>query len=199
MAETGLPAWLVPHEFAVRDMTFLALDAMRVGRAKEFCTGTVAASGWVQGVLPAPVSGDPSGTGPDPDIQDVLVVEAESWAAGLAGDPTGGLDMTEVCRVLNVPLRIPRIVPTSYAAGVFAALRWMLGMDADPPMPLPWRTPDGLPAEAPYIYTRLLASSGPLDEPAQARLRSKAMRLAAQSRQLAKVVGAQSRRTVEQG
>jgi hypothetical protein len=130
-------------------------------------------------------------------------VEAESWAAGFAGDPTGGLDMTEVCRVLNVPLRIPRRLPANYAAGVFAALRWMLGMDDDPPMPLPWRAPDGGLAEAPHIYTqllkRLVAENACVDETAQARLRSRAMRLAEQSRQLAKVVRAQQRRSAEQG
>jgi hypothetical protein len=31
--------------------------------------------------------------------------------------------MTEVCRVLDVPLRIPLQVPPNYAAGVYAGLR----------------------------------------------------------------------------
>ena len=200
MAETsGFPAWLVPHEFAVWDLTFLALDALRVGCAEEAATGMVAAACWVQGWLGAPVTGEPGGNGPDPDVVDVSRVEAESWAAGLAGDPTGGLDMTEVCRVLNVPLRIPRRLPQDYAVGVYVALRWMLGMEPEPPMPLPWRTNDGRLASAPHIYTQLLkqrlAATGPVDEPAQARLRSQAMRLAEESRQLVKVVRAQQRRT----
>jgi hypothetical protein len=80
MAETTrLPAWLVPHEFAVWDMTFLALDAMRAGCAEEAATGMVAASGWIQGVLAAPVTGEPGGGGPDPDV-----------SAGCGGGVVGG-------------------------------------------------------------------------------------------------------------
>ena len=192
MAETaGLPSWLVPPGFAFRDMIALALYSMREGWEAEYCTGLVAAAGWVQGQYPAPVTSDMSGNGPDPNVWNVRVVEAESWAAGAAGDPDGGLDMTEVCRVLDVPLRVPLRVPTNFAAGVYAGLRWMLGMDQAPPLPLPWRGPDGMPASASYIYAQLLAAAGPVDEPARAALRAEAARLAKESWQLARRVGQQ--------
>lgn len=194
----GLPSWVVRDGFAVRDLTFLALNAMAEGRAEEMAAGLVAAAGWVQGVLPAPVTGEPSATGSDPDVWDVRAVEAESWAAGLAGDPHGGLDMDEVCRVLNVPSRIPRRSGPNFAAGVFTGLRWMLGMDDVAPMPLPWRTLDGQPARAPYIYARLLAEAAPLDEVGQARLRAEATRLAVESRRLAVVVAQQLERSQAQ-
>jgi hypothetical protein len=182
-----LPPWVAPQAFSVRDLTFLALQAMGEGRAPEFCAGVVAAAGWVQGLSGAPVTSD-RGCWPDPDIWDGRLVEAESWAAGLAGDPKGGLEMTEVCRVLNVPLRIPLRQGPNFAAGVFVALRWMLGMDEKPPMALPWRTPEGKTAGAPYIYARLLAEAGPLDEPGEARLRATAKRRAEESRQLVTLI-----------
>lgn len=182
-----LPPWVVPPAFAVRDLTFLALQAMGEGRAPEFCAGVVAAAGWVQGFSGAPVTADGGGW-PDPDVWDWRLVEAESWAAGVAGNPTGGVDMTEMCRVLNVPLRIPLRQGPNYAAGVFVTLRWMLGMDAKPPMALPWRTPEGKTADAAYIYGRLLGEAGWLDEPGEARLRGRAMRLAEESRQLLKLI-----------
>ena len=200
MAETaGLPSWLVPPESAFRDMIALALYSMREGWEEEYCTGLVAAAGWVQGQFPAPVTSDMSGTGPDPDVCNVRAVEAESWAAGAAGDPDGGLDMTEVCRVLDVPLRIPLRVPTNFAAGVFAGLRWMLGVDQDPPLPLPWRGPDGMPADASYIYAQLLAAAEPVGESARAALRAEAARLAKESWKLAKRAGQHRARTATGG
>ena len=195
MAETsGLPSWLVPPVSAFRDLVALSLFNMRQGWEAEYCTGIMAAAGWVQGQYPAPVTSDMTGNGPDPDVLDPYTVEAESWAAGLAGDPDGGLDMTEVCRVLDVPLRIPLQVPPGYAAGVYAGLRWMLGMDRKPPMPLPWRGPDGLPANACYIYAQLLAAAGPVDESARAALQAEAERLAKESWTLAKRGGQQRSR-----
>ena len=190
MAETsGLPSWVVPPASAFRDLIALSLYNMRHDREAEYCTGLMAAAGWINGQYPAPVTSDMTGNGPDPDIQNPSAVEAECWAAGLAGAPDGGLDMTEVCRVLDVPLRIPLQVPPVYAAGVHAGLRWMLGMERKPPMPLPWRGPDGRPASAAYIFEALLEVTGPLDEDAQELLRASAEEMAKESWALAKQGG----------
>jgi hypothetical protein len=149
----------------------------------------MAAAGWINGQYSAPVTSDRTGTGPDPDIQNPAAVEAECWAAGLAGAPEGGLDMSEVCRVLDVPLRLPLRVPRVFAAGVHAGLRWMLGMERKPPMPLPWRGPDGRPAGADYIYETLLEVTGPLDEYKRGLLRESAQEMAQESWALAKQAG----------
>ena len=195
MVETlGLPAWMVPQEFEFQDMIALALYNSRQGWEEEFCIGLVGAAGWVMGQYPAPVSSDTSGPWPDPDARDAARVEAESWAAGLAGDPDGRLDMTEVCRTLDVPLRIPRQVLPMFAVGVYAGLRWMLGMDAKAPLPLPLRDTNGRPASAASIYADLLdvvERAGGATPGIRKILRDDSERMAQESLVLAKRVGRQ--------
>jgi hypothetical protein len=145
-----IPTWVVPAPTEIIDLHWLAYRVHSdTGSAR--CAGINGALAWVGGGPAGPITGRT-----EKPVTEALA-RAEMWAAmDISNGATPGLE--QVCAELGVEYRPPLPVERGWAEGVWLALRWLLGEnEADAPLTLPRRSPDGAVLTAKELYERELA------------------------------------------
>lgn len=174
------PAWVVPGVRAVADAHRIAYARATGARMADrvHAGGVASALNWVTGGEVAPVTHRP---GPVP-----AELARSEWR--IAGSVETGAPLPAVAR-LECAATDPVIVDPRWAAGAGAALGWLLGFHARPPVDIPTRLPDGRVPTADELYERILA-----DRPRaawtpeqRAHARRRAEQTAAASRSLAEL------------
>lgn len=155
-----VPAWVIPRALSVRDAHRIAYRrANQIGDVRAAAVS--AAINWATGGQPAPLTQRREVT------RDLAWVE---WL--LAGSVETGTPM--------VWGEVPPVPPVTrdhrWAAGVSAALAWLLGATDRPPVPIPRRRPDGSIPTADELYGEMVAArphaSWPPEQRAEARRRA---------------------------
>lgn len=191
--------WASPPQSEITDALWLVYR-LYVDQGLEQANGIGAALTWVRGHRPAPITQRveaPVTAG---------LAEVEMWAAAVAADDgtTIVAPVRELWARTGVAWRRPPLgLDHGYAVGVYSALRWLTGPpDAQRPVPVPVRNPDGTVMSADDIYRQTVTASPELfRRPEQrAELREWA---AAQARNYqawdAVIVDTRRRMTAEQG
>jgi hypothetical protein len=144
-----IPAWVIPDGHAVADahrISYAAATADSVGArpgVRVRAGGVATAINWVTGGQLAPITERPE--------TDHDVVWAE-WL--LAGSVETGVPMVWG----DVEPREPVIRDRTWAAGVSAALGWLLGVTQRPPVAIPRRLADGSVPTVEQLYRELVAA-----------------------------------------
>ncbi|MCE3554445.1 hypothetical protein LWC33_23685 [Pseudonocardia sp. RS11V-5] len=145
------PPWAVPPRAQIADLHWLAYgDATESGSPSA--AGVVAAVAWARGGQQAPVSGRTE----QPVTR--AVAEMELWAARTVISPDSPLPIDALPDELGVAYCPPQQLDPQRAAGTSAALSWLLGKTATPPLPLPARRPDGQLVEAQELVDAAMAA-----------------------------------------
>jgi hypothetical protein len=167
-AVATVPAWVVPPPGQVADahcLTHALVSELADAERAHRHAGACAAISWVVGLQPAPMTsrGDESTT---------ALVRAEMMLAGAVAAGAPSLP-DEVWAALEVPAMPPVTAHAGWANGVAAALGWLLGVHARPPVRLPRRLPDGSTPTAEQLYDEYVARTfGEPEARAEARRRA---------------------------
>ena len=146
-----------------RELDDLHWLAYAVDREKQsaFAAGVGASLGWIRGGRVAPV------TERDESPVTRELATAETWACAAAATP--GIrppPLEEICRELGV--RNWPVLPAGvgWAEGGEVCLRWLLGRQDRPPLPIPERLADGsLPSPKELMEREIAARPWAFEEP----------------------------------
>lgn len=154
------PAWSARGRRELDDLHWLAYAVDR-GQQSAFAGGVAACLGWVRGGRIAPV------TERDESPVTRELATAEMWACAAAATP--GIPpppLEEICAELGV--RNWPVLPAGvgWAEGGEVCLRWLLGQQDRPPLPIPERLADGsLPSPEGLIEREIAARPWAFEEP----------------------------------
>jgi len=148
------PEWTAPPPTEIADLMWLAYW-LHAERGKPWSAGVFAATAWVRGGRPAPVTERAE----SPVTRELAT--AELWAAVVASEVGSGITrppVAQICADLGVCWCEPPRVDAEYAVGAWRALRWLLGVAGEAsPLPVPGRNPDGSIMTADQLYDRSVA------------------------------------------
>jgi hypothetical protein len=182
---SGLAGAVVPGG---RGLQWLAYRAFVDGSVRA--GGMAAAVAWVQGGRAGPVT--------DRDEKPVTreLAVAEMWAAVAVADGGTPPPLEVICEQFGVAYWAPLAVDRLWADGVWRALRWLTGTQAEPPMQVPVRHVDGSTPSAEELYGLALAAAPHRSWPIEERraLWDRVERNARRYRELAELVADTQRR-----
>ena len=163
------PAWVEPRRHEVADLIALASISTQdssIPTATRYAYGAMlSASAWVSGLLFGPI------THRDDAPVTLDVARAELFTAETLLYPERRAQLSAFCASTGVRSWTPVETQRDYVLGAWVTLRWLIGLEAAPPIPVPLRHEDGSLLTETEIYEGFLAG-----EPAPGAARRQAIR-----------------------